>query len=191
MYKRWIMIVCGAVLAVSLTACSMVKKPEKQTEALTTESETEIQSTEEETMEEETKEKETKVVTKPQTEPQKPQTEVFIPQADKSVQSETSVQTISEVPQTMSEVPSSPEYEEEYMQCPYCAEWFYAQPDGGLWTPYDRHVLSERDRIEGGYQTEQPKEQAMAQCPNCLNWYETGNIFRNHICSGRGQEIQE
>lgn len=147
----------SAVSAVCLTACSSLKKPEKQTEAQTTESETE-------TEEEKTTEKMTEKPEPVSTE------DMEVPETE-AVQEETDI------------APPPPVYEEEYMQCPYCAQWFSAQPDGDLWNPYDRHVLDERDRIEGGQQT----EQEMAQCPDCLNWYETGNIFRNHICSGRQQ----
>lgn len=201
MKKKWIIITLGMVLAVNLTACNKTEKTEKQIETQITETETETQTTEETTTEEETTEKKTEAVTKSQTETKKqsnpqteapaqiqnqPQTEATVQassEAPASVQPEMPVQVNTDVQQNMTDV--TPVYEEEYMQCPYCGEWFYAQPDGGLWNPYDRHVLSERDRIEGGYEAESSAEQAMAQCPDCLNWYETGNIFRNHICSGR------
>ena len=35
-------------------------------------------------------------------------------------------------------------YEEDNLQCPYCGEWFSTLPDGGLWNPYDRHILEEQ-----------------------------------------------
>ncbi len=201
MNKRWMVIACGIVLAVNLTACGTGEKSEKQTESQTTELETELQTTEEKATEDKMIKKATEAVTETQKQVQTSaetsatqssmQTEAFPDQTNVSEQTEAPAQMITEAPQMMTEESAAPVYEEEYMQCPYCGEWFYAQPDGGLWNPYDRHVLSERDRIEGGYQMEQSTEQAMAQCPECLNWYETGNIFRNHICSGREQDIQE
>lgn len=171
------------VLAVSLTACNKAEKTEKQTETQTTETETGTQTTEETTTEEETTEKKTEASTQTQAQPQTEAAVQAPSEAPASVQPEMPVQVNTDVQQNMTD--GTPVYEEEYMQCPYCGEWFYAQPDGGLWNPYDRHVLSERDRIEGGYEAESSAEQAMAQCPDCLNWYETGIIFRNHICSGR------
>ena len=80
---------------------------------------------------------------------------------------------------------------ESAQQCPYCGEWFSTLPDGDLWNPYDRHMLEERDSQQGGEQAyEYPEdtgtaEAEMVQCPDCGNWYEAGNIFRNHICEGR------
>lgn len=75
-------------------------------------------------------------------------------------------------------------------QCPYCGEWYSTAPDGDLWNPYDRHVLEERDSLQADEQTyEYPQDAGaaaaeMVQCPDCGNWYEEGNIFRNHICEG-------
>lgn len=28
------------------------------------------------------------------------------------------------------------------------------------------------------------------QCPDCGNWYEAGNVYRNHYCTGRTQSVQ-
>lgn len=71
-------------------------------------------------------------------------------------------------------------YEEEYMQCPYCAHWFSTLPDGGSSSPYDRHLMEERETDAGGGTT----EAELVQCENCGNWYPAGNVFRNHICEG-------
>lgn len=78
----------------------------------------------------------------------------------------------------------------DMQQCPYCGEWFSTAPDGDLWNPYDRHVLEERDssQDEGqtyGYPDEGETAGEMVQCPDCGNWYEEGNVFRNHICEGK------
>lgn len=84
---------------------------------------------------------------------------------------------------------------EDMQQCPYCGEWYSTVPDGDLWNPYDRHVLEERDSAQGEEQTYEypdPEETAdgeMVQCPDCGNWYEEGNVFRNHVCEGREAEM--
>lgn len=81
--------------------------------------------------------------------------------------------------------------EESMQQCPYCGEWFSTAPDGDLWNPYDRHLLEERDTSqaeEQAYEYPDDGETAdgeLVQCPDCGNWYEEGNVFRNHICEGR------
>ncbi len=80
---------------------------------------------------------------------------------------------------------------ESVQQCPYCGQWFSTEPDGDLWNPYDRHVLEERDSQQSEEQIYEDPDGAestqaeMVQCPDCGNWYEEGNIFRNHICEGR------
>lgn len=81
--------------------------------------------------------------------------------------------------------------QESMQQCPYCGQWFSTEPDGDLWNPYDRHLLEERDSSQSGepaYEEpsyEETTDGEMVQCPDCGNWYEEGNIFRNHICEGR------
>ena len=78
------------------------------------------------------------------------------------------------------EEPAVVSYEEDYMQCPYCAHWFGTADDGNG-SPYDKHIEEERaaDSAHGLTEAE------LAECPDCGNWYPTGNIFRNHICEGR------
>lgn len=73
------------------------------------------------------------------------------------------------------------QYEGEAQKCPYCGYWFSAETDGTSASPYELHVAEERANDPAGGQT----EQEMVQCPDCGNWYESGNIFRNHICTGR------
>lgn len=91
-------------------------------------------------------------------------------------------QTQTEAESQWSGAPQSPQvYEEEMMQCPYCAHWFSTVPDDDLWNPYDRHMLEERESDAAGGQTEAD----MVQCPDCKNWYEAGNVFRNHLCTGQ------
>lgn len=186
MKKKLLLAVFCTVTALSMSACQPKKAPETETteevtteEVTTEETSTEEAATEETTTEEtttEAAEKETQRETQAQTQPQT--------QAQTQAQPQTLPQTeapAAEQGDGFELEPSPAVYEEEYLQCPYCAEWFSAQPDGGLWNPYDRHMLEEREQNPGGQET----EQEMAQCPDCLNWYETGNIFRNHICSGR------
>ncbi len=80
---------------------------------------------------------------------------------------------------------------ESMQQCPYCGEWFSTAPDGDLWNPYDRHLLEERDSSQTEEPTyteptyEETTDAEMVQCPDCGNWYDEGNVFRNHICEGK------
>lgn len=177
MRKKLITILLGLAVAATFTACGTSKKPAAESE---TETQTTEKATEKET--EKTTEKATEKITEKQTEkaPAAAQTEVPAvsqPETQAAVQTEAS-QTAQDVPNS---VPAPSVYEEEYLQCPYCAEWFSTQPDGDLWNPYDRHMLEEREIHEGGQDT----EQELVQCPDCLNWYEAGNVFRNHICIGK------
>ena len=71
-------------------------------------------------------------------------------------------------------VTDSIDEEEEYFQCPYCAHWFTGDV-------YESHVQEERENDPSGGET----EEEMVQCPDCGEWFEAGNVFRNHICSGR------
>lgn len=89
----------------------------------------------------------------------------------------TETQAYEEMPQTTAET----QVYEEMKQCPYCANWFSALPDGDVASPYERHIQEERASDPAGGQT----EQEMVQCPDCGNLYEAGNVFRNHICEGR------
>ena len=95
-------------------------------------------------------------------------------------QTEAAVQAEEKQTEQWEGEPSPRVYEEEYMQCPYCAHWFSTLPDGGLWNPYDRHMMEEREKDAGSGMT----ETELVQCENCGNWYPAGNVFRNHICEG-------
>lgn len=97
--------------------------------------------------------------------------EVYYPETEAAAANETQV--------AANEVQTAA-YEEEYVQCPYCAHWFSTLDDGNG-SAYDRHLAEERatDSAHGLTEAE------LAECPDCGNWYPTGNVFRNHICEGR------
>lgn len=175
MKKKGLPLMLGIIMALSFTACGNLKKTTEQTP----ESETETRMTEKKT-EKATEKETTKETAEKASEKQTEQVPEAVTQPEVSEPAQT-----TEAPQTEAEYPGSVQspsvYEEDYKQCPYCSEWFSAQPDNDLWNAYDRHMLEEREKHEGGQET----EQEMVQCPDCLNWYEAGNIFRNHICTGR------
>lgn len=192
MKRRGISVICFLSLALLFTGCANLTggkaQTEKETETETTkstETETETETSTElpadpkvglggqETGTGTSSVKETQPATEAAKENQTAQTQT---------EGNPAVQTQTEAESQWSGAPQSPQvYEEEMMQCPYCAHWFSTVPDDDLWNPYDRHMLEERESDAAGGQTEAD----MVQCPDCGNWYEAGNVFRNHICTGR------
>lgn len=174
MRKKLVLCGCIAAAAMTLSGCQSRTGTQKETERIT-----ETESQKEAAAEIET-EKETEVETEKETE--KETAAENIPAAGDTAEAGGTTQT-QPVEEHAAENVSAQQYEEEMMQCPYCAHWFSTIPDGVSGSPYDLHIAEERANDPAGGTT----EQEMVQCPDCGNWYESGNIFRNHICEGREQ----
>lgn len=157
---------CLAAAAMMLSGCQSLTGTQKETEKIT---ETETQ-----------KEAETETETEKETEEET--AAGATEEAGGTGQTQPVQETASE--ENAPENVFAQQYEEEMMQCPYCAHWFSTISDGVSGSPYDLHMAEERANDPAGGTT----EQEMVQCPDCGNWYESGSIFRNHICEGREQQ---
>ena len=180
MRKKLVLCGCLAAAAMMLSGCQPLTGTQKETEKIT-ETETQKKAAAETETEKET-EKEIEPETEEETVAENIAAAGDTAEAGGTAQTQPMQETVSEG--NASENVSAQQYEEEMMQCPYCAHWFSTISDGVSGSPYDLHMAEERANDPAGGTT----EQEMVQCPDCGNWYESGNIFRNHICEGREQQ---
>lgn len=174
MRKKLVLCGCIAAAAMMLSGCQPLTGTQKETEKIT-ETETQKEAAAETETEKETE-------TEEETAAENIAAAGDTAEAGSTAQAQPMQETVSEG--NASENVSAQQYEEEMMQCPYCAHWFSTISDGVSGSPYDLHMAEERANDPAGGTT----EQEMVQCPDCGNWYESGNIFRNHICEGREQQ---